>query len=630
MSEKFIVAIDCETHLITDDVPIPELVCVSVNPCINGKFLFTGKEFKKHLITMLKSDKPDNDIVLVAQNAAFDFSVFAVSYGEEIFELINKAYKDGRILCTKLFEKLIRLKTDGDTNGKGEFALDFLAEKYLGEDITASKKDGDSWRLRYSELDGIPICDYPTEAAEYAKEDARICFDVYREQVLQYGNSTNLSLQCHSDWVLRVMAAGGLCIDGDFLEERLKEVTAVVDKQNIILKDEGILVRKFKKKNPDEFKKDTKVVKAIVTKFFNEQGLVPPQTPKGNIKMDVDTLDAMEGYDKGVDALIAIGTNGKALSTYLKPWHGKERIYTQYDVLKDTGRMSSFKPNIQNVPRFGRIRGCIVPSEGNVFCAIDFSQLELCALAQVIKEQLPDIEHCLLNAINEGKDLHCLTASTIIGMEYDEFMEQKVELKDFRQMAKAANFGLPGGLGAATFQAFARKSYGVTLDDDDVKDIISAYFETFPDVKAYLKSIPKLKVTTDLDTFYKCEQLFTDRVRMISEKGYCSAANTFFQGLASDGVKSALIDVAEYCWFGLKGTVNPVMIIHDEIIFEIPNDKYMGKQALELSDIMVEAMQKWMPDVTNIQAEPALMERWEKEAEPTYNDKGELILWKMA
>ena len=628
MKNKEYIAIDTETFLIADDCKIPELVCASTHRVPGGSKLYTGEEFEPIFRQFLLND----NIILIAHNAGFDFSVLGVAYGEEVLELIHKKYDNGLIVCTQLNEKLLRLGEDGIIEAREGFSLAFCAEKYLGLDISEDKKKPDAWRLRYSELAGIPIKDYPKEAADYAKEDARICYEVYMQQLVRGGVIDNLNLQCHSDWACRIISFGGLCIDGPFLEERLSEVQKIVDTQRVILKKEEFLVRKFKTKNPDEFKKDTKAIKVIIEKFFNENNLPVPQTDTGKTKASREILETIgEGYHTGIDALLAMGTNEKALTTYLLPWRGNERIFPEYDILKETGRMSSKKPNIQNVPRNGRLRGCIIPSPGMVFCAIDYSQLELCALSQVIKEMLPHIEPTMLNAINDKMDLHCLTGASILDVDYEDFYaaykDGDSEISEYRQMAKAANFGFPGGLGNKTFIDFAKASYGLILDDEQAQAIKKAYFTTFPDVKAYLNNIESFLVDTDKGTYYQCKQYFTDRIRMVPHERYCAAANTFFQGLAADGVKDAVIKTFEYCWFEDKECY-PIMIIHDEIIFELPSDEHLSERAAVLSEIMVETMQKWLPAVTNIQAEPALMLRWEKGAKTIYNKAGVLQIWK--
>lgn len=623
------IGIDTETWLITDANPVPKGVCASVYEEEKEPELFTIKEFEPTLEFLLKED----DITLVAHNASFDFKVLAYSYSQEIFELINRKYKKGLIICTYLHEKLIRLGTDGELV-RGEFSLAFCAEKYLGLDLSGVKQEG-SWRMRFCELDGKAISEYPRDAADYAKEDAKICLEVFESQIGEHLFVEDVKIQGYVDWLCNILSSMPLEVDKEFLEERLTHFTDIIKKADVILVKTGLKERKFKTKEPELLKKNKKVIQAIIQKEYEKREWEVPVTDKGGIKTGVEFLEPLKGVHEGLDALLSLGQSEKCVTTYLKPW--KESIHgvmPKYDVLVRSGRMSSFGPNIQNVPREGNIRGCIVPKEGFVFCSIDYSQLELCTLGQVIKILLPHIEPHLLNAINSGKDVHCFTGSNILKISYDEMIEGKknenVQCINTRQMAKAANFGLPGGLGKKTFIDYAKNGYGVVISEDEVKNVFDSFFSTFPDVRAYLDFIPDLIKHDKYITFYECKQLFTDRVRNVSQSNYCSACNTFFQGLAGDGIKRAIIETFNACWFYEKSLVygcEPAMVIHDEIIFQIPEDENMSEKAKMLAGIMEDTMSKLLVDVTNIEAEPALMRRWDKKAKPVYNDNGDLLIW---
>src|SRR5690606_23592986 len=148
------------------------------------------------------------------------------------------------------------------------------------------------------------------------------------------------------------------------------------------------------------------------------------------------------------------------------------RIRTTYQTLVDSGRVSSRKINVQQMPRDSdkppelSIRGCIVPDPGWAFIVADYSQLELCALAHILSVMVrrrtgdSSYESSLSKAINAGKDCHVLMAATLLSMHYDEVAairkrpEKKKEhgepldaiekeVLEHRQIAKAANFGFP-------------------------------------------------------------------------------------------------------------------------------------------------------------------------------------------
>jgi DNA polymerase-1 len=322
----------------------------------------------------------------------------------------------------------------------------------------------------------------------------------------------------------------------------------------------------------------------------------------------------------------------KVISTYLSNWEGLKYVHASYDVLVSTGRMSCFKPNLQNVPRKGNIRECFVPDTGFLLCAIDYGQLELCTLAQVMENifRKSKVHNHLLEAINDDRDLHCLTASNLMGVKYEEVLEGvasgDADCKQMRQLSKALNFGIPGGIGAKTFVQYAG-GYDIRLSLEESESAIKAFFDTFPEVREYLNWINDNNRTDDGG--FIVYQHSTDRVRRLNAEGYCAAANSYFQGLAGDGAKRALVDCFQACTFNEKSPAYgsyPLIIIHDEIVFQVP-EANAAVAANELSRIMINAMGKLMPDVKVIKAEPALTNRWYKGAEPVYDANGELTLW---
>lgn len=614
------VGLDTETWLITPDNPIPKLVCMTIS---NGK---VEKIYTDNSEEPLKYLLENDEITLVAHNAAYDFSVLSLEY-PDLMEAINEKYKKGLILCSKLYESLLMLCYDGSSHG--EKSLAFCVEKYLGKDISSTKGE-DTWRLNYYRLDGVPLNEWPKEATKYALDDAKYHLEVFLEQ-RKVKEIDDLKVQSYCDWLCCVMTKiGGMEIDKEFLSERLNHFQGIIDIQTVILVTHGFKVPKTKK-NPEILKKDTKAIKAIIEQEYDKAGFTIPTTPKGATKMDADTIIRIKGSHPGIDALINLGSSDTAVNTFLKPWSEHDVLHPSLDMIKSTGRMSCYKPNLQNVNRDGRIRGCLVPREGNYLCSIDYSQLELCTLAQVTYTLLKEhgVHSHMLEAINSGKDLHCVTGANILGVSYNDMLtgikEGCEDSKWARQLAKAANFGLPGGLGVATFVDFARSNYGVKMTLQEASKVSQAFFESFPEIKEYFKMITKLKKSFEQGTFYVCNQLFTDRVRHVSMSGYCSACNTFFQGLASDGIKRSTINLMNACWFG-DMQANPLMIIHDEFLFEIPYD-VASKEANVLSKIMVDTMSDLLPDVTNIKADPCLMIRWEKSAEPVFDEDGELMPW---
>lgn len=694
------VAIDTETHLITDLVPIPKLVCASIanrdprasgNPIISD--LKTGKDFKEQLISLLKND----NVLILAHNAKFDMAVFSVAYGFEVAKLIHLKYKKHLILCTMLNEKQLRLQSDGilpkASKGKtSEFSLEFCIKKWLGLDTNKSK---DVWRKRYSELEHLPISKYPIAAREYAIKDAIYCLRVFEQQGL--ANKVDIFDQCHSDWLCQMSNIFGMTVDNEFLEGRYKPLEKMIKSHEYILRKTKIkqvkkndrtaylnfLSKYYKPKmklkgNLDEkikfyeekmelagydvikeslkfelpFGQNKFKIQTLISKICQKLEITPKLT-KSAKNMDVDSitdevfikkiavddesLAAVEGFHKGLDAIKELGNANKVVSTYLNNWRGKDKIFPSIDILLTTGRISVYKPSLQNIPRKGRVRGCFVPENPNThyLCSIDFGQIELCTLAQVMIWQ--GIGSEMADAINSKKDLHCMTGATLLNMSYEEFYAgYKADdpvICGARALAKVVNFGGFGGMGKVTFRNQARKQ-GINLTLQESERALLALKKTFPAQK-YFNHRKVEKVHTEFGEMYKCLQLPTDRIRMISVKGfeekggYCAANNTYFQALAADTMKKADRSIKEQCWFEknkLMNDVNPLLTVHDEWLGEIPI-KTAHDSAFAVTKIMLDTAYKMLPDIKVIKAEPCLMKRWEKEAKPVYDKNGKLIVW---
>src|SRR5262249_26688529 len=143
------------------------------------------------------------------------------------------------------------------------------------------------------------------------------------------------------------------------------------------------------------------------------------------------------------------------------------RVYAGWRQLgADTGRMACKAPNLQNLPRGTEYRRCIAAPPGRVLVKSDFSQIELRIAAKVAGDK------AMLDAYRGGVDLHTLTAQRVLGIAE--------VTKQHRQLAKALNFGLLYGMGAAGFQRYAKSNYGVDLTEEQARQYRSAFFAAYP------------------------------------------------------------------------------------------------------------------------------------------------------
>jgi DNA polymerase I-like protein with 3'-5' exonuclease and polymerase domains len=282
----------------------------------------------------------------------------------------------------------------------------------------------------------------------------------------------------------------------------------------------------------------------------------------------------------------------------------------------------------------GLIREAFVPRKGWVYAFADYSGLELATLAQVCLDVLGHSE--MAEALKRGEDLHLALGADMLGITYAEAKARMkagdAEMKHYRQQAKPAGFGFPGGLGADSFREYA-EAYGVILTLQQAKELKDAWFRKWPEMRDYFAWIGQL---TEGGRPPPIVQIRSGRLR--GDASYCAVANGMFQGLAAEGAKEALWRVAKECylasdpshWEGPRTSptplfgARPVLFIHDEIGMEVPYDASVGGSpliasaaAFRLSTVMVHAMTKWVPDVP-IKADPVLVRRWYKGAEPVY------------
>lgn len=333
----------------------------------------------------------------------------------------------------------------------------------------------------------------------------------------------------------------------------------------------------------------------------------------------------------------------------------------------ETCRTTSSNPNVQNWGRKGGARESFMPREGFIYGSCDVDQLELRTLAQACIRLLG--ASVLGDVINSGKDPHTMLAVELWNasgrptISYERGMELKgghnctredADLFDnLRQTAKVANFGLPGGLGAAKLVLFARKSYGVDLGQGAgeeaavraAKELKRKWLAQWPEMALYFEYVNSLKnPQTDL---YNLVQLFSERIR--GGARYTAACNSFFQGLGADATGRGGWYVARAAYAEPKAALfgcRPVNYVHDDLLNEIPlrnaiqveveykgrtvvtiEDAQASDAAKEMARLFVKGINEFLPDVPAT-AEPLLTRIWSKGAKRLTNKQtGHILVW---
>ena len=254
----------------------------------------------------------------------------------------------------------------------------------------------------------------------------------------------------------------------------------------------------------------------------------------------------------------------------------------------DTGRMSSIKPNNQQIPRDSEFRQCVQAPEGWKIVDADFSQMELRLAAALAKDKN------MTTAFQRGEDLHDYTAQQM-GCD--------------RQIAKSANFGLLYGAGAEGLRKYAGSS-GVIMSNDEAVKIRDNWLTTYSGIRDWQMEMNYLSRSTDGDEWPETRVPVSNMRRFL--KGDLNRTtvrcNTPIQGAGAAILKCALGNL----WGKVKETgedkVRIAAAVHDELILLVKED-LADEWAEILKTTMEKAEAKWLGDVPAL-AEVSIGDKW--------------------
>lgn len=248
----------------------------------------------------------------------------------------------------------------------------------------------------------------------------------------------------------------------------------------------------------------------------------------------------------------------------------ESRVHTTFQAAATaTGRLSSINPNLQNIPvrsELGReIRAAFVAAPGTRMLSADYSQIELRLLAHFSEDPL------LLHAYRNGEDIHTLTASEVFGVPAATMD------KETRNRAKAVNFGIVYGISAFGLAA------QLGISQADARAYIDRYFARYSGVKEF---IDKTLETTRRDgivrtMFGRLRPIPDIESRNPNQRGFAerTAINTPLQGTAADLIKLAMLAV-DLELTAQKLKTRMILQVHDELLFEVPEDEIEQVEAL--------------------------------------------------
>ena len=308
-------------------------------------------------------------------------------------------------------------------------------------------------------------------------------------------------------------------------------------------------------------------------------------------------------------------------SAFLKFLKGDNKIHTSFNQILDTGRVSSSKPNMQQIPADNRFRNCFQSPKGWCFVSSDYSSQELNVIAFGSKDPV------WIKALEDGEDLHSVCAELVYCQEWLDsaeddcnYMRKKAKCncpkhKVLRTNVKTINFGLAYGMGPN------KLADTLNIPKEDAELLIEQYFEAFPAIGGFLEKLGNFgKKFGYIKTFppYNRKRWFTtwypkmwDDKAATLELGSIERAskNTPIQGCSADMTKLAMCLIREYIR-EVDAPVKVVMTVHDQIdtICKIEfAEKWVGK----MTELMESAANTI---ITNglLKADTNISKSWEK------------------
>ena len=568
-----ILSLDTET---TGTEPMEaELVGMSFSIAENEAFYVPVPSDRSEALKIVNEFRPvfENEKSLkVGQNIKYDMIVLQ-NYGVEV---------KGALFDTMIAHYVLQPEL--------RHGMDYLAEIYLHyQTIPIDELIGPKGKNQKNMRDLAP-----EEVYRYACEDADVTLKLKKvlEKELKENDAEALFYEIEMPLVpvLVTIERNGVLLDTEALKASSAHFSAQlenIEKEIYALAGETFNIASPKQVGEVLFDKLKIVEKAKKTKT-------------GQYVTSEEVLESLRHKHPVVEKILEhrglkklLGTYIDALPQLINPRTG--RVHTSFNqTVTATGRLSSSNPNLQNIPirdeNGKEIRKAFIPDEGCLFFSADYSQIELRIMAHLSEDQN------MIDAFRSNHDIHAATAAKIYKKEIEEVDA------DMRRKAKTANFGIIYGI--SVFGLAER----MNVDRKEAKELIEGYFETYPEVKAYMdKSVKVAQEKGYVETIFHRKRFLPDiNSRNAVVRGYAerNAINAPIQGSAADIIKVAMIRIHQRF---LKEGIQAKMIlqVHDELNFSVPLNE---KEKVE--KIVIEEMERAYPMQVPLKADCGWGKNW--------------------
>jgi len=399
--------------------------------------------------------------------------------------------------------------------------------------------------------------------------------------------------------IIKKMEENGIKIDKKFLTNLSEKYHVELDQlQKDIYKMSG---EEFNINSPQQ------MAEVLFVKMgLRYKGMRKTSTGKFSTKEEV--LQKLRGEHEIVDKILEYREIQKLLSTYIDniPKLVSEedgRLHATFaQTGTTTGRMASNNPNLQNIPigseRGKKIRAGFVPEKGKVFCAFDYSQVELRIAAFLSGDEK------LISVFKEGRDIHSAVASEVF-----DVLEDQVT-KEMRRQAKVINFGILYGMGVNALKD------NLGSDRKTAQEFYNKYFGVYTGLADYLENTKKEAeqkgYTTTLFGRRRYFEGFKSKLPFIRAAAERMAINAPIQGTSADLIKLAMVEIDRYLSENkLEDKIKLILQIHDEVIYEV-DEVEVEKHALKIKQIMESIIDTNKTKGVNLEADYSVGNNWKE------------------
>ena len=479
----------------------------------------------------------NKEIEKIGHNLKYDLKVL----------LKNQIIVEGPLFDTMIAHYLI--------NPDMRHNMNILAETYLNykpQSITEliGKKGKNQISMREDDL---------VKQTEYSVEDADITFQLKHYFQRELSNANTLSLYDKVELplvkVLASMESEGINLDTQFLKELSKT----------LFSDIKILEKNIFEEAGESFNLASPKQLGVI--LFDKLKLVekPKKTKTGQYSTAEDILSFLAKTHPIVAKIMEWRSLQKLQTTYvlalpeeINPDTG--RIHTTYNqAVASTGRLSSNKPNLQNIPirtlKGQEIRKAFIPKNNNhLLMAADYSQIELRIIAALSKDP------SMIKAFQNNEDIHAATAAKVFEVPLTKVSREQ------RGNAKTINFGIIYGVSAFGL------SQQTNLNRTESKELIDTYYKTYPKLKEYIsKQVDFAREHGYVETVLGRRRYLKDinsQNSIVRGSAERNAINAPIQGSAADIIKLAMIKIHQK--INEENWQSKMLLqVHDELVFDV-------------------------------------------------------------